>query len=179
MKISILFPRPIWLFYIRRVVGMSMLVLALSYSLKSFYKTIRSLFFFSLCYFSLLLTSVRCISWVMQFQHCNHLNIVLCVCLWIFPLCVKWSAFVLYACCFAWALSSWVCSFFRCWLSISSLFFRHRRRRCYFVIASFHIDSLDVTICVHCASGSFTLVLKFFHGTNRIQHSRITIEMQF
>lgn len=53
-------------------------------------------------------------------------------------------------------------------MMIVNIFFRHRRRRCRccFVIASFYIDSLDVTMCVQAAhlhwySSSFMVQIEF------------------
>lgn len=61
------------------------------------------------------LVSVRCVSQVMQFQHCNHSNIVW-VCLWIFLLFGKWSAF---AVCMLHVLWLLVC------FALDGFFFKH------------------------------------------------------
>lgn len=100
------------------------------------------------------LTPVRCISQVMQFQHCNHSNAMqsaVWVCLWIFLLFFKWSAFVVYELHDSWLL---IC------FALDGYFFEH----CHLEFAHFFDDDCQYFFFVIVAV-AVVVVLSLLHST--------------
>lgn len=138
--------------------------------------------FLFLCYFSLFsyCGAMHISSNAISTLHPLNIRSV-SVFVWIFLLFFEWSAFVVcmlhvswLLICFAFlgmdtSLSIVILSLLIFSMMIVNIFFRHRRRRCcrcYSVIASFYIDSLDVTMCVQAAhlhwySSSFMVQIEF------------------